>query len=104
LRAQSQQTPRNSRAQTPTPKPKPKTVTPAVVVRQRKPWRRKEGTYIYFEDNAGVIVNPKGEMKGASLVSLRVALLGFWFGVSGSSRAAAAASSVARAADTASQK
>jgi large subunit ribosomal protein L23e len=35
-----------------------------VVVRQRKPWRRKEGTYIYFEDNAGVIVNPKGEMKG----------------------------------------
>jgi hypothetical protein len=40
------------------------TVTPAVVIRQRKPWRRKEGTYIYFEDNAGVIVNPKGEMKG----------------------------------------
>jgi ribosomal protein L14 len=39
-------------------------VTPAVIVRQRKPWRRKEGTYIYFEDNAGVIVNPKGEMKG----------------------------------------
>jgi ribosomal protein L14 len=40
-------------------------VTPAVIVRQRKPWRRREGTYIYFEDNAGVIVNPKGEMKGA---------------------------------------
>ncbi len=39
-------------------------MTPAVIVRQRKPWRRKEGTYIYFEDNAGVIVNPKGEMKG----------------------------------------
>ncbi len=39
-------------------------MTPAVVIRQRKPWRRKEGTYIYFEDNAGVIVNPKGEMKG----------------------------------------
>jgi hypothetical protein len=39
-------------------------VTPAVIIRQRKPWRRKEGTYIYFEDNAGVIVNPKGEMKG----------------------------------------
>ena len=42
----------------------PRAVTPAVVIRQRKPWRRKEGTYIYFEDNAGVIVNPKGEMKG----------------------------------------
>ena len=40
-------------------------VLPAVVVRQRKPWRRKDGVFIYFEDNAGVIVNPKGEMKGA---------------------------------------
>lgn len=37
---------------------------PAVVIRQRKPWRRKDGVFIYFEDNAGVIVNPKGEMKG----------------------------------------
>ena len=42
-------------------------VTPAVVIRQRKPWRRKEGLYIYFEDNAGVIVNPKGEMKGSAI-------------------------------------
>lgn len=41
---------------------------PAVVVRQRKPWRRKDGVFIYFEDNAGVIVNPKGEMKGALVV------------------------------------
>lgn len=39
-------------------------MTPAVVIRQRKPWRRKDGVFIYFEDNAGVIVNPKGEMKG----------------------------------------
>ena len=44
---------------------------PAVVVRQRKPWRRKDGVYIYFEDNAGVIVNPKGEMKGEFLLTLR---------------------------------
>ena len=42
-------------------------VLPAVVVRQRKPWRRKDGVFIYFEDNAGVIVNPKGEMKGRQL-------------------------------------
>jgi large subunit ribosomal protein L23e len=41
-----------------------KKVTPGVIIRQRKPWRRLCGTYIYFEDNAGVIVNPKGEMKG----------------------------------------
>ncbi|KAL7009358.1 60S ribosomal protein L23A [Cystobasidiomycetes sp. EMM_F5] len=41
-----------------------KKVHPAIVVRQRKAWRRKDGVYLYFEDNAGVIVNPKGEMKG----------------------------------------
>lgn len=39
----------------------------AVVVRQRKPYRRKDGTFIYFEDNAGVIVNNKGEMKGSTV-------------------------------------
>ncbi|CAK0734215.1 60S ribosomal protein L23A [Coccomyxa viridis] len=44
-----------------------KKVLPAVVVRQRKPWRRKDGVFIYFEDNAGVIVNPKGEMKGSAI-------------------------------------
>lgn len=44
-----------------------KKVMPAVVIRQRKAWRRREGVYIYFEDNAGVIVNPKGEMKGSGI-------------------------------------
>jgi large subunit ribosomal protein L23e len=44
-----------------------KKVMPAVVVRQRKPWRRKDGVFIFFEDNAGVIVNPKGEMKGSAV-------------------------------------
>ncbi|DBA73774.1 hypothetical protein WJX82_000369 [Trebouxia sp. C0006] len=44
-----------------------KKVMPAVVIRQRKPWRRKDGVFIYFEDNAGVIVNPKGEMKGSAI-------------------------------------
>ncbi len=44
-----------------------KKVHPAVVVRQRKTWRRKEGVYIYFEDNAAVIVNNKGEMKGSAV-------------------------------------
>jgi len=44
-----------------------KKVTPAVIVRQRKPWRRQNGIFIYFEDNAGVIVNPKGEMKGSAI-------------------------------------
>ena len=40
---------------------------PAVVIRQRKSWRRKNGVFLYFEDNAGVIVNPKGEMKGSAV-------------------------------------
>eukprot|EP00246_Nothoceros_aenigmaticus_P000857 TRINITY_DN11094_c0_g1_i1.p1 TRINITY_DN11094_c0_g1~~TRINITY_DN11094_c0_g1_i1.p1 ORF type:complete len:160 (+),score=15.44 TRINITY_DN11094_c0_g1_i1:59-481(+) len=44
-----------------------KKVMPAVIVRQRKPWRRKDGVFMYFEDNAGVIVNPKGEMKGSAI-------------------------------------
>ncbi|KAB2595155.1 60S ribosomal protein L23-like [Pyrus ussuriensis x Pyrus communis] len=53
-----------------TPKGKPdlrKKVLPAVIVLQHKPWRRKEGVFMYFEDNAGVIVNPKGEMKGSAI-------------------------------------
>merc|ERR1719261_340836 len=44
-----------------------KKVMPAIVVRQRKPWRRKNGEFIYFEDNAGVIVNPKGDLKGSAI-------------------------------------
>merc|ERR1712227_658494 len=44
-----------------------KKVMPAVIVRQSKPWRRADGMFLYFEDNAGVIVNPKGEMKGSAI-------------------------------------
>ncbi len=42
---------------------KKKEVIKAVVVRQRKPYRRKDGTYIKFDDNAVVLLNgdePKG--------------------------------------------
>ena len=38
---------------------------PAVVCRQRKAWRRRDGVFLYFEDNAGAITNAKGEMKGS---------------------------------------
>lgn len=44
-----------------------KKVMPAVVIRQRKAWRRPEGYFVYFEDNAGVIVNAKGELKGSAI-------------------------------------
>merc|ERR1711998_611327 len=36
-------------------------------VEKGAPQRRKDGNFIYFEDNAGVIVNPKGEMKGSAI-------------------------------------
>ena len=49
------------------PRPPFFAVHPLVVIRQRKTWRRKDGQFIYFEDNAGVIVNPKGEMKGSAI-------------------------------------
>ncbi|EKX41335.1 large subunit ribosomal protein L23e, cytoplasmic [Guillardia theta CCMP2712] len=44
-----------------------KKVMPGIVVRQRKTIRRRDGMVLYFEDNAGVIVNPKGEMKGSAV-------------------------------------
>merc|ERR1719449_179196 len=44
-----------------------KKVMPAIVIRQKKPWRRTDGVFVYFEDNAGVIVNVKGEMKGSAI-------------------------------------
>lgn len=44
-----------------------KKVHPGIVIRQRKAWRRRDGVFLYFEDNAGVIVNPKGEMKGSAI-------------------------------------
>ena len=30
-----------------------KKVHPAIVIRQRKAWRRRDGVFLYFEDNAG---------------------------------------------------
>jgi len=42
-----------------------KTIQQAVIVRQRRPYRRPDGTWIKFEDNAVIIIkddlgNPKG--------------------------------------------
>ncbi|MEM3442648.1 MAG: 50S ribosomal protein L14 [Candidatus Bathyarchaeia archaeon] len=39
----------------------------AVVVRQRKPFRRPDGVWVQFEDNAAVIITPEGEMKGSEI-------------------------------------
>jgi large subunit ribosomal protein L14 len=40
------------------------TVVKAVVVRTRKEHRRKDGTYIRFDDNAAVLINEAGEPVG----------------------------------------
>jgi len=38
-----------------------KKVHPAVIVRQSKPWKRTDGVFLYFEDNAGVVSAIPGE-------------------------------------------
>lgn len=42
-------------------------VVKAVVVRTAKEMRRKDGSYIRFDDNAAVIINPNGEPKGTRI-------------------------------------
>ncbi len=39
-------------------------VVEAVIVRTKKAIRRKDGTYIRFDDNAAVIINSDGEPRG----------------------------------------
>ncbi len=42
-------------------------VVRAVVVRTAKETRRKDGTYIRFDDNAAVIITPQGEPRGTRI-------------------------------------
>ncbi|MDR0523286.1 MAG: 50S ribosomal protein L14 [Candidatus Methanoplasma sp.] len=42
-------------------------IVQAVIVRQRRPTRRPDGTMVYFEDNAAVIVTETGETKGTDI-------------------------------------
>ena len=44
-----------------------KAVLKAVVVRTKKPVRRKDGTYIKFDDNAVAIIDAKGEPRGSRI-------------------------------------
>ncbi len=43
------------------------TVSKAVVVRTRKEVRRQDGSYIRFDDNACVLLNETGELKGTRI-------------------------------------
>ena len=42
-------------------------VLPAVIIRQRKPIRRPDGTRVKFEDNAAVIVDDNDDPRGTEL-------------------------------------
>lgn len=46
---------------------KKKEIHRAVIVRQTKPFRRKDGTYVRFDENAVVIVDEKKEPKGGRI-------------------------------------
>lgn len=39
----------------------------AVIVRQKRPFRRSDGTMVQFEDNAAVIVTDTGDTKGTMI-------------------------------------
>jgi large subunit ribosomal protein L14 len=39
----------------------------AIIVRQRRPFRRSDGTMVMFEDNAAVITTEEGETKGTDI-------------------------------------
>ena len=43
------------------------TVSKAVVVRTKKETRRQDGSYIRFDDNAVVLLNATGEMRGTRI-------------------------------------
>lgn len=44
-----------------------KQVLQAIIVRQRKPYRRPDGTWMQFEDNAAVLIKAGGEPQGSEL-------------------------------------
>ena len=39
----------------------------AVIIRQRRPFRRVDGTWVQFADNACVITNERGEVEGTDI-------------------------------------
>lgn len=44
-----------------------KKVHPAVIVRQAKPWKRFDGVFLYFEDNAGVVCVARESLLGGAV-------------------------------------
>ena len=46
---------------------KKKTIVRAVIVRCKQPTRRADGSYIRFDSNAGVILDPEGNPRGTRI-------------------------------------
>ena len=44
-----------------------KKIFQAVIVRQKKPFRRADGVWLQFEDNAAVVITPEGEMRRSEI-------------------------------------
>jgi large subunit ribosomal protein L14 len=44
-----------------------KKIFKAIIVRQRRPYRRPDGSWVSFEDNAVVILTPEGTPKGTEI-------------------------------------
>ncbi len=43
-------------------------VVKAVIVRQAKPYRRPDGSYVRFDDNAAVLINDQGNPRGTRVL------------------------------------
>lgn len=43
-------------------------VVKAVIVRQAKPYRRPDGSYVRFDDNAAVLINEQGNPRGTRVL------------------------------------
>src|SRR3989344_2467743 len=46
---------------------KKKDVVKCLIVRQRRSWRRKDGSYVRFYDNAEFLIDDKGEPRGTRI-------------------------------------
>ena len=45
----------------------PRSIAPAVIVRTAKEVGREDGSYVKFDDNAAVIINPQGDPVGTRI-------------------------------------
>ena len=44
-----------------------KQVLHAIIIRQSMPCRRRDGTWVQFEDNAAIVITPEGELRGSAI-------------------------------------